>query len=109
MKGKNGPTTFLPNNCKIGGTFQNIKNYDDRYLIEDQPKFVYKKVNAGREISTETIKQEMEQEKSIQTDINDSCDNTYQKVILNNIDKKEKVSTQIEDWSILSDHVKYVT
>ena len=50
----------------------------------------------------------MEQEKSIKTEIDDSCDNTYQKVILNEVNKKEKVSTQMEDWSILSDHVRYV-
>ena len=50
----------------------------------------------------------MEQEKLIKTKIDDSCDNTYQKVILNKVNKKEKVSTHLEDWSILSDHVKYV-
>ena len=67
-----------------------------------------RKVNAGKEINTETMKQEMEQENSIKTEIDDSCDNTYQKVILNKVNKKEKVSTQMEDWSIFSDHVKYV-
>ena len=54
------------------------------------------------------MKQEMEQEQSIKTEIDDSCDNTYQKVILNKVNKKKKVSTQMEDWPILSDHVKYV-
>ena len=44
----------------------------------------------------------------VNTEIDDSCGNTYQKVILNKVNKKEKVSTQMEDWSILSDHVKYV-
>ena len=86
----------------------NIRNYGDRYLTEDQVRYVYKKVNAGKEINTETMKQEMEQEKSIKTERDDSCDNTYQKVILNEVNKKEKVSTHLEDWSILSDHVKYV-
>ena len=84
----------------------NIRNYAERYLTEDQVRYVYKKVNAGKEINTKTMKQEMEQEKSINTEIDDSCDNTYQKVILNKVNKKEKVSTQMEDWSILSDHVK---
>ena len=65
-------------------------------------------MNLGKEINTETMKEEMEQEKSIKTEIDDSCDNTYQKAILNEVNKKEKVSTQMEDWSILSDHVKYV-
>ena len=97
----------MPNNCKRGGTFKNIRNYD-RYLTEDQAQFVYKKVNAGKEISTETMKQELEQEKSTKTEIDDSCDKTYQKAILNEVNKKEKVSTQMDNWSILSDHVKYV-
>ena len=86
----------------------NIRNYGDRYLTEDQGRYVYTKVDAGKEINTETTKQEMKQEKSIKTEIDDSCDRTYQKVILNKVNKKEKVSTQMEDWSILSDHVKYV-
>ena len=98
----------MPSNCKIGGSFTSINNYDNRYLTEDQARYVYKKVNVGREINAETMKQEMEQEKSIKTEIDDSCDYTYQKVILNKVNKKEKVSTQMEDWSILSDHVKYV-
>ena len=61
----------------------------------------------GKEINTATTKQEIEQEKSIKAEINDNC-NAYQKAILNDVNKKEKVSTQMEDWSILSDHVKYV-
>ena len=107
VKGKNGTTTFLPSNCKIGGTFKNIRNYGDRYLTEDQVRYVYKKVNVGKEINTTTMKQEAEQEKSIKAEIGDSC-NTYQKAMLNDVNKKEKISTQMEDWSILSDHVKYV-
>ena len=46
------------------------------------------------------MKQEMEQEISIKTEIDDSYENTYQKVILNEVNRKEKVSTQMEDWSI---------
>ena len=73
-------------------------------MTKEQANYVYKRVNAGREIYTETIKQEIAQQS-----IDDSCDNTYQKAILSNIDKREKkVPTQIEEWSIFSDHVKYV-
>ena len=82
----------MPNKFKIGGTFTNIGNYGDRYLTEDQVRYVYKKVNVGKEINTMTIKQEIEKEKSIQAEKNDNC-NTYQKVILNDVNKKEKVST----------------
>ena len=99
----------MPSNCKLGGTFTNIRNCGDRYLTEDQARYVYKKVNVGKEINTKTMKHEMEQSKSIKTERdNDNCDNTYQKVILNEVNKKERVSTQMEDLSILSDHVKYV-
>ena len=46
VEGKNGTTTFLPNKSKRGGTFGNVKN--DKYLKEDQDKFVHKRVNAGK-------------------------------------------------------------
>ena len=42
----------------------------------------------------------MEQETLVKTEIDNGCDNTYQKAILNEVSKKEKVSTQMEDWSI---------
>ena len=92
----------MPSNYKRGGTYKNIRN--DEYLTEDQAKFVYKRVNAGKGINTDTIKQEMEWEKLEKTEI----ENAYQKAILSEVSKKEKVSTQMEEWSILSDHVKYV-
>ena len=43
------------------------------------------------------------QDKSINTEL----DNTYQKAILTENDKK-KSPAQMKEWSILSDHVKYV-
>ena len=44
------------------------------------------------------------QDKSVNTEL----DNTYQKAILTKKDKK-KSPAQMKEWSILSDHVKYVT
>ena len=46
----------------------------------------------------------MEQENLVTS----KMENTYQKAILTNVNKTEKHPTQIEEWSILSDHVKYV-
>ena len=83
-------TTFLLINCKIGGTFKNIRNHGDGCLTEDQARYVYKKVNVVKEINTATIKQEIGQEKSIKAEIDDNC-NIYQKAILNDVNKKEKV------------------
>ena len=92
----------MPCNCKRGGAYKNIRN--DAYLTEDRATFIYKKVNVGKDINTETIKQEMEQGKLKKAEI----ENTYQKAILSEVGKKEKVSTQMEDWSISSDHVRYI-
>ena len=104
VEGKNHTTTFFPSTCKSerGGTYKNTWN--DEYLTEDQAKFIYNRVNAGKDINTETIKQEMEQKKLEKAEI----ENAYQKAILSGVSKKEKGSTQMEDWSILSDHVKYI-
>ena len=66
------------NNNKKGGTFRNVKG--NKYLTENQAKFVYEMVHAGKEINTETLQHKM----------------------------KQKNPTQMEEWSILSDHVKYI-
>ena len=71
-----------------------------KFLTEDQAEFIFKRVNAGRGINTKTIQQEMNSENLIET-------NTYKKAILAEVNKK-KDPTQIEEWSILSDHVRYV-
>ena len=44
MKGRNGPTTFLPLSPKIDGQINNNKPKDDWYLTEEQARHVYKKI-----------------------------------------------------------------
>ena len=105
MKGKNDATTFLPNTDKKGGTFKVAKtNYPNNFLTKEQAEFIYKKVNAEKGINTHIIKQEMAQTKLLEES---ELDNTYQKAILAEVSKK-KDPTQIEERSILSDHVKYI-
>ena len=50
-----------------------------------------------------SIKKIVMQDKSVDTEL----DNTYQRAILTENDKK-KSPTQMKEWSTLSDHVKYV-
>ena len=88
----------MPHKSKRGGTLRNVTN--NKYLTEDQAKFLYKKVNAGKAIDTKAI----EQEKIVGTVI----EYMYQKAILTDINKTGKDPTQIEEWLILSHHVKYV-
>ena len=57
----------------------------------------------------ETMKQEVEQENLAETKKTDrENDNTYQKVVLNNVYQDENKTMQMEYWSILSDFVRYV-
>ena len=35
-------------------------------------------------------------------------ENLYQKVVLNNVYKEENKTAQMENWSILSDNVRYI-
>ena len=55
-------------------------------MTEDQAKFIYRKVNTRRNINTETIKQEMEQDKLEKAEI----ENAYQKAILSDVEKRRK-------------------
>ena len=78
-------------------------------FTEEQTKYVYKKVEQGSEINTETMRQEIDQEKltEIKTGKEDEI-NPYQKVMLNNVYTDEIKTMQMEFWSLLSDNVKYI-
>ena len=97
----------MPLKINKGGPLRNVKYNKNpnvkhvKFLTEDKAEFICKEVNARRDINMKTIQQEMNSENLIET-------NTYKKAILAELDKK-KDPTQIEEWSILSDHVRYVT
>ena len=86
-------------NHKRGGT-SHVNIDHDNVLTTTQADFVNKELNARN--GTISIKKIVMQDKSVDTDL----DITYQKAILTENDKK-KNPTQMKEWSILSDHVKY--
>ena len=55
LKGKNGTTTFLPFDSKIGGNVKYIKDKDAICLTEDQMSYVYKRVEQGNNLNIETM------------------------------------------------------
>ena len=55
MNGRDGTTTFLPLDFRTG------RQSRDR----DQTRYIYKKVETGEMINTDTIQQEIEQEKQL--------------------------------------------
>ena len=92
-------------NHKRGGT-SHVEH--DKVLTTKQAEFVNKELSTGKGIMS--IKKVVPQNKSVNTEL----DNAYQKVLItgtkNKIEhnKKKKSPAQMKEWSILSDHVKYV-
>ena len=110
MNGRDGTTTFLPLNTKIGGQVNDNRPSVGQFLTRDQTKYIYKKTEeSGEIINTETIQQELEQERQL-----DRIDNTngeinpYKELIVNNAEKIEPLMTQMEQWSILSNVLNYI-
>ena len=85
IEGKNDPTKFLPLNANIGGQLKPCRNKENRYLIEDQAKHIYKKVDSGNIINIDTIKHEIDQDCKLNRLDNTSGDiNPYRELIVNN-------------------------
>ena len=91
----------MSNHNRRGGT-SHVKINHDKVLTTTQADLVNKELNASK--GTISIKKIIMQDKSVDTEL----DNTYQKAILTENDEK-KSPTQMKEWSILSDHVEYVT
>ena len=84
---------------KRGGTSHVINH--DKVLTTKQADFVNKELNGSKGIMS--IKKIIMKDKSVDTEL----ENTHQKALLTENNKK-KSPTQMKEWSILSDHVKYV-
>ena len=62
MNSRNGTTTFLPLNIKIGGQIDNNRASVGQFLPRQQTRYIYRKTESGEIINMETI-QELEQER----------------------------------------------
>ena len=108
MNGRDDTTTFLPLDSRIGGQNKDSPKVG-QYLTRDQTKYIYKKVENGEMINTDTIQQEIEQEKQLgRIDDTSGETNPYKELIVNNAEKIEPLMTQMEQWSILSNVLNYV-
>ena len=63
MNCRDGTTTFLPFDSKIGGQINHDKPKVGQFLTREQANYVSKEVETGKMINTDTIQQEIEQEK----------------------------------------------
>ena len=57
------PTSFLAPSPKICGQVINNKPKTNQYLTEEQARHIYKKIESGGIINTDTLHQEKEQER----------------------------------------------
>ena len=94
-------------NTRIGGPVKYVKDKEAMCLTKDQMRHVYKKVELEGIINVDTNKQEIEQDKLHRDNIDDEV-NPYHNIIINNVDKKNMNTSQMEQWSILSNIVSSV-
>ena len=77
--------------------------------MEEQARHTYKKVESGNVINTNTLKQEIKQDQELSKLDDTSGDiNPYRELIVNNAEKIDKGLSQMEQWSILGNVVKYI-
>ena len=99
MEGKNDSSPFLSLKSKTGGKVMYVLNKEDICLTERQADYVYKVMEKGNMINTETMTSKMTQ---------DQDNNPYKRVVLNNVYKEPDKSPEMQSWSIFSDNVRYV-
>ena len=109
MSGRDGTTTFLPLDSKIGGLINYVRPSVGQFLTRGQANYMYKKTGSGEIINVGTIQQEIEQEEQINKIVDTSGEtNPYRELIVNNAVKIELLMTQMEQWSILSNILNYI-
>ena len=63
MNGRDGTSAFLPLDSRIGGQGRDNHPTVGQFLTREQMRYIYRKVETGEVINTDTIKQEMEKER----------------------------------------------
>ena len=78
-------------------------------MKREQANLVYKTTELGEIINTETLWQELEQERQLNR-IDDTRReiNPYKELIVNNAEKIEPLLAQMEQWSVLSNMLNYI-
>ena len=81
MNGRDGTTAFLPLDSKIGGQVSHDSPNVGQFMTREQANYIYKKVETGEMIITDTIQQEIELEEQLSRmdDINGEI-NPYQEL-----------------------------
>ena len=106
MNGRDGTTDFLPLDSRIG---RDSRPTVGQFLTGEQAKYIYRKVETGEMLNTDTTEQQMEQEKQLsKIDNTNGETNPFQELVVNNAEKVETLMTQMEQWSFMSNVINYV-
>ena len=96
MNGRDGTTTFLPLDSKIGGLTNHNRPSIGQFLTKEQASYVYKETESGEMINVDTIQQEIEQEEQLnKIDDMSGETNPCRELIVNNAEKIEPLMTQM--------------
>ena len=94
MNGRDGTTTFLPLNTKIGGQVNDNRPGIGQFFTREQTRYICKKTESGEIVNTETVQQEIEQERKLcRIDDMNGETNPYKEFIVNNAEKVEPLMT----------------
>ena len=109
MSGRDGTTTLLSLDSKIGGPISYDIPSIGQYLTREQAGYMYKKTESSEMINLDTMQQEIEQEEQLnKIDDMSGETNPYRELIVNNAEKIELQMTQMEQWSILSNFLNNI-
>ena len=97
MKGRNGPTSFLPSQ-RNGGI---PKEMSDQCLMTEQTEHIYDKIETGEMVKIRKVdRQDVRNTPKRVMLVGDT--NPYEKALLSDRNPDRKVNSQIEQWMILS-------
>ena len=61
MSGRDGTTAFLPLDSKVGGPDRYKHPTVGKFLTREKTRYIYKKVETGEIVNTNTMEQDIEQ------------------------------------------------
>ena len=109
MNDRDGTNASLPLDSRIDGQVSHDRPNVGQFLTREQANYIYKKVETGEMINTDTIQEEIEQEEQLNRTADKNREiNPYQELIVNDAERIDPLMTQIEQWSILSNIQNYV-
>ena len=97
----------MPLNANIISQTKYIKDKETICLTEDQARHIYKKEETGKVINIDIIKEEIQEEVDKMDDTNGEI-NPYCVIIVNKAERDNTILSQMEQWSIFSNVIKYM-